>query len=112
MGVSQYFHTNNINIYFRCDGTWGLAILNKADPSEIVVACNGSPMVIGLAQGEIFVASETAAFNRYTKNFIAMKVQKAKSKHYYVVLTYSAWYMVQQYSTLCGRSTHGILFAE
>ncbi|CAN0223188.1 unnamed protein product [Ascophyllum nodosum] len=30
-------------------------------------------MVIGLAQGEIFVASETAAFNRYTKNFIAMK---------------------------------------
>ncbi len=31
-------------------------------------------MVIGLAQGEIFVASETAAFNRHTKNFIAMKV--------------------------------------
>lgn len=58
----------------RCDGTWGLAILNKANPNEIVLACNGSPMVIGLAQGEIFVASETAAFNRYTKNFIAMKV--------------------------------------
>ena len=58
----------------RCDGTWGLAILNKADPDNIVVACNGSPMVIGLAQGEIFVASETAAFNRHTKNFIAMKV--------------------------------------
>lgn len=58
----------------RCDGTWGLAILNKSDPDNIVVACNGSPMVIGLAQGEIFVASETAAFNRHTKNFIAMKV--------------------------------------
>ncbi|CBN79399.1 glutamine-fructose-6-phosphate transaminase [Ectocarpus siliculosus] len=57
----------------RCDGTWGLAILNKADPDNIVVACNGSPMVIGLAQGEIFVASETAAFSRHTKNFIAMK---------------------------------------
>ncbi|CAN0366828.1 unnamed protein product, partial [Laminaria digitata] len=57
----------------RCDGTWGLAILHKEDPNNIVVACNGSPMVIGLAQGEIFVASETAAFSRHTKNFIAMK---------------------------------------
>lgn len=58
----------------RCDGTWGLAILHKEDPGNVVVACNGSPMVIGLGQGEIYVASETAAFNRYTKNFIAMKV--------------------------------------
>lgn len=31
----------------RCDGTWGLAVLSKNEPDEIVVACNGSPMVIG-----------------------------------------------------------------
>jgi glucosamine--fructose-6-phosphate aminotransferase (isomerizing) len=30
-------------------------------------------MVIGLGQGKTFVASETTAFSRYTKNFIAMK---------------------------------------
>ena len=29
----------------RCDGSWGLAVLNHAHPDEIVVACNGSPMV-------------------------------------------------------------------
>ena len=40
---------------------------------EIVVACNGSPMVIGLGQGKTFIASETTAFSRYTKNYIAMK---------------------------------------
>lgn len=38
-----------------------------------MVACNGSPMVIGLGTDHIYVASETAAFNRHTKNFIAMQ---------------------------------------
>ena len=57
----------------RCEGTWGLAVINKASPEEIVVACNGSPMMIGLGQGKTFIASETSAFSKYTKNFIAMK---------------------------------------
>lgn len=57
----------------RCDGSWGLAVVNKANPEEIVVACNGSPMMIGLGQGKTYIASETSAFSRYTKNFIAMK---------------------------------------
>lgn len=57
----------------RCDGSWGLAVVNKAHPGEIVVACNGSPMVIGLGQDKTFIASETSAFSRYTKNYIAMK---------------------------------------
>jgi len=29
----------------RCDGSWGLAVVSKNNPHEIVVACNGSPMV-------------------------------------------------------------------
>ena len=37
------------------------------------MACNGSPMVIGIGQGKTFIASETSAFSKYTKNFIAMK---------------------------------------
>lgn len=57
----------------RCDGSWGLAVVNKSNPNEIVVACNGSPMMIGLGQGKTYIASETSAFSRYTKNYIAMK---------------------------------------
>lgn len=59
----------------RCDGTWGLAVMScsAGADDEIVVACNGSPMTIGLGQGRTFIASEPAAFNRYTKNFIAMQ---------------------------------------
>eukprot|EP00630_Chrysocystis_fragilis_P001556 CAMPEP_0197395172 /NCGR_PEP_ID=MMETSP1165-20131217/6370_1 /TAXON_ID=284809 /ORGANISM="Chrysocystis fragilis, Strain CCMP3189" /LENGTH=662 /DNA_ID=CAMNT_0042920923 /DNA_START=32 /DNA_END=2020 /DNA_ORIENTATION=+ len=57
----------------QCEGTWGVAVLSALDPEQVVVACNGSPMTIGLAPGKTFIASETAAFNRHTKNFIAMQ---------------------------------------
>jgi len=55
------------------EGTWGLAILDKKKPGEIVVVRNGSPMVIGLGVDNIFIASETAAFNKHTKNFIPLE---------------------------------------
>ena len=61
------------NTVAKLDGTWGLAVVSNTNPDEMVVACNGSPMVIGLGTDHIYVASETAAFNRHTKNFIAMK---------------------------------------
>ena len=54
------------------DGTWALAIIDKKRPDEVVVARNGSPMVIGLGIDNIFIASETAAFNKHTKNFISL----------------------------------------
>jgi glutamine---fructose-6-phosphate transaminase (isomerizing) len=57
----------------RCDGSWGLCIMCTDTPDELVVACNGSPLVIGIADDRTFVASETSAFNRYTKSFISMK---------------------------------------
>ena len=57
----------------RCDGTWGLCIMSSDTPDELVVACNGSPLVIGIGDDKTFVASETSAFNRFTKNFIPMK---------------------------------------
>lgn len=57
----------------RCDGTWGLGIICTDQPDELVVACNGSPLVIGIGDDRTFIASETSAFNRFTKNFISMK---------------------------------------
>ncbi len=50
----------------RCDGTWGLVVLSPKEPDELVVACNGSPMVLGIGEGRVFIASETSAFNRHT----------------------------------------------
>ena len=61
------------NTVAKLDGTWGLGVIARENPEELVVACNGSPMVIGLGADHIYVASETAAFNRHTKNFISMR---------------------------------------
>jgi len=56
----------------RCDGSWGLCIMCTDCPDQLVVARNGSPLVIGIGTDRTFIASETSAFNRYTKNFISM----------------------------------------
>lgn len=37
------------------------------------MACNGSPLNIGLGQNKTYIASETSAFSKYTKNYIALK---------------------------------------
>lgn len=70
---SMHLKTALAKTVAKLDGTWGLAVIAHERPEEIIVACNGSPMVIGLGTDHIFVASETAAFNRHTKNFIAMQ---------------------------------------
>ena len=58
----------------RCDGTWGLCILCEDTPDELVVACNGSLLYIGVGGDEkIYVSSELEVFQPYTKNYIDMK---------------------------------------
>jgi len=56
----------------RCDGSWGLCIMCTDHPDQLIVARNGSPLVIGFDTDRTYIASETSAFNRYTKNFISM----------------------------------------
>jgi glutamine---fructose-6-phosphate transaminase (isomerizing) len=51
-------------------GTYGLAVLDAAHPVTIVVARNGSPVVLGIGEREMFVASDTAALVRHTKSVI------------------------------------------
>jgi len=78
--VGKYYAMGNLSLKEAtekalnvCDGTWGLGIICSDNPDEMVVACNGSPLVIGISDDRTFIASETSAFNRYTKNFISMK---------------------------------------
>ncbi|KAF4319392.1 hypothetical protein BBO99_00004893 [Phytophthora kernoviae] len=57
----------------KLEGTWGLCVMARDDPGKIVIARNGSPLCIGYGSNEMFVASETTAFSRYTKRFISLK---------------------------------------
>ncbi|MDR2720828.1 MAG: glutamine--fructose-6-phosphate transaminase (isomerizing) [Puniceicoccales bacterium] len=51
-------------------GTYGLAILCKDYATEIVVARKSSPLLIGIGNGEMFVASDASAIAQHTRNVI------------------------------------------
>jgi len=48
------------------EGTYGVAVLHADFPDRIVAARNGSPLIIGVGEREMFVASDLAAIIRYT----------------------------------------------
>ena len=50
-------------------GAFAIAVIHADHPDEIVVARKGSPLVIGLLDGEGFVASDAPALLPYTRDF-------------------------------------------
>jgi len=51
-------------------GTYGLVLFHKDEPDKILAAKNGSPLVIGLGDGETIIASDVSAILRHTKQVI------------------------------------------
>ncbi|GAB2866991.1 glutamine--fructose-6-phosphate transaminase (isomerizing) [Nocardioides pacificus] len=48
------------------EGTYGIAVVHADFPDRIVVARNGSPLIIGVGDKEMHIASDLAALVRYT----------------------------------------------
>lgn len=55
------------------EGTYGLACLCKSEPDKLVVARKGSPLLIGVGNGETIVSSDAAAVISYTKHVIYLE---------------------------------------
>jgi len=51
-------------------GTYGLAVIDKDAPGTVVIARNGSPVIIGIGDGEMFAASDMSALSRHTREVI------------------------------------------
>jgi glutamine---fructose-6-phosphate transaminase (isomerizing) len=72
----------------RVEGTYGLVVLDTKHPTELVVARNGSPIVLGIGDSEMFVASDVAALVRYTKQVVYLddaEVATVRAADYRVV---------------------------
>ncbi len=52
----------------RIRGSYALAIMFKDYPGEIYVARKDSPMVLGIENGESYIASDVPAILKYTRN--------------------------------------------
>jgi glucosamine--fructose-6-phosphate aminotransferase (isomerizing) len=54
----------------QVEGTFGIAVIHRHAPGEIVVARRGSPLIIGVGEDGNFAASDVAAMVRYTNKVV------------------------------------------
>jgi len=57
----------------RVTGTYGIAVMHEDLPDTILVARMGSPIAIGVQEGEYIVASDTAPMLRHTTQVLYLK---------------------------------------
>lgn len=57
----------------QLEGTWGLVILSKMDPSILYCTRMGSPLLVSINRDIGLIASEQSAFCNKTNNYIALK---------------------------------------
>ncbi|MEP6556833.1 MAG: glutamine--fructose-6-phosphate aminotransferase, partial [Ferruginibacter sp.] len=76
-----HHHLATLNDLFRAvratvaelEGAYALAVMSQDEPDRLVVARMGCPVVIGLGQGENFVASDVAALLPVTRRFLFLE---------------------------------------
>ncbi|HEX3961727.1 MAG TPA: glutamine--fructose-6-phosphate transaminase (isomerizing) [Trebonia sp.] len=57
----------------RIEGAYGLVVMDAKNPDQLVVARKGSPVVLGIGENEMFVASDVAALVRYTRQVVYLE---------------------------------------
>ena len=59
-----------LDVLARITGTYAIAVLDERHPDRLVVARNGSPLILGVGDREMFVASDLAALVRHTTSVV------------------------------------------
>ncbi|UCD71700.1 MAG: glutamine--fructose-6-phosphate transaminase (isomerizing) [Syntrophobacterales bacterium] len=57
----------------KIKGSYALAVLCEKEPEKLIGARNESPLVVGLGEGELLIASDTPAVLNYTRDFIFLE---------------------------------------
>jgi glucosamine--fructose-6-phosphate aminotransferase (isomerizing) len=52
------------------DGAYGIAVISADEPDTLVAARNGSPLLVGVGDGEFFVASDASAILEHTRSVV------------------------------------------
>jgi glucosamine--fructose-6-phosphate aminotransferase (isomerizing) len=59
-----------IEALWQIEGTYGIAVVSSNDKNKIVAARKGSPLLIGLGNGEYYVASDVSAILAQTREVV------------------------------------------
>ena len=57
----------------QVEGTFGMAVIHRDVPDEIVIARRGSPLIIGVSDDGYFAASDVSAMVRYTNKVVHLQ---------------------------------------
>jgi glucosamine--fructose-6-phosphate aminotransferase (isomerizing) len=55
------------------EGAYALAVMSVSDPDKLIIARAGCPAIVGIGDGENFVASDIAALLPVTRNFMILE---------------------------------------
>lgn len=56
----------------KLKGTWALVIIHREHPNKIWITRNGSPLLLGMEDEFVMVASEQIAFHNYIKQYVVL----------------------------------------
>jgi glucosamine--fructose-6-phosphate aminotransferase (isomerizing) len=59
-----------IEALHQVEGAYGIAVVSSRDPHKIVAARKGSPLLVGLGDGEYYVASDASAILAHTREVV------------------------------------------
>lgn len=65
----------------RVTGTYGIAVIHADEPDRIIAARLGSPLILGVGDGENFVASDVSAILGHTKNVVYLNDGEVADVH-------------------------------
>ncbi len=75
----EYYYQNNslidsvMRAVSKLEGTYGLLIVSKRESDKIIAARNGSPLIIGVGDNEVIVASDASAIVEHTRKVIYLE---------------------------------------
>jgi glucosamine--fructose-6-phosphate aminotransferase (isomerizing) len=82
----------------QVEGAYGLAVISENDPGMIVAARHGSPLLLGIGDGENFVASDAAAVVQHTRSVVYLDDMEI------AVLTPSEYHVADLHTTRVQKS--------
>ena len=77
--ISELYYNNNEKLSFEdavraalqeVIGAYGIVVICEDEPGKIIAARMGSPLVLGVGDGEFLIASDASPIIEYTRNVI------------------------------------------
>jgi len=57
----------------QVEGAYGIAVVSSLDPDKVVAARKGSPLLVGLGDGEYYIASDASAILAHTREVVYLE---------------------------------------